>query len=81
MEDRGIPRQDHEVYAEGTKVGAVTSGTYSPLYQNGIGMGYVERQYRKSDTPVEINIRGVHKKAKVVAARKMLNVIKGSANL
>ena len=39
--DRGIPRQDYEIYVENKKVGYVTSGTFSTTVQKGIGLGYI----------------------------------------
>ena len=38
------PRQGFEIYQNGQKIGVVTSGTYSPSVQSGIGLGFVETQ-------------------------------------
>ena len=40
--ERGIPRHDHVIQsADGETIGAVTSGTQSPVLEAGIGLGYV----------------------------------------
>lgn len=38
---KGIPRHNQEIHAGEEKVGFVTSGTFSPSLEKGIGMGYV----------------------------------------
>lgn len=53
----------------------MSSGGYSPLIKNGIGMGYVPTEHKKDDF-VLINIRGRFKKAKVVSPRRMLRELK-----
>ncbi len=45
VESRGIPRHDYPILdADGTEIGIVTSGTQSPLLEQGIGLGYVPNQ-------------------------------------
>lgn len=39
--ERGIPRQGHRIFSGQEHVGVVTSGTFSPSLEKGIGMGYV----------------------------------------
>ena len=39
--DRGVPRKDQRIVAGGEPVGLVTSGSYSPSLDKGIGLGYV----------------------------------------
>ena len=42
VEGRGIPRHDYPILnAEGNEIGVVTSGTQSPILEQGIGLGYV----------------------------------------
>ncbi len=66
MIDRGIPRHDYEIAdANGTIIGAVTSGTQSPTLNKAIGMGYVNKDFSKSDTEIFIMIRDKAIKAKV----------------
>ncbi len=67
MVDRGIPRQHYEVVdANGNIIGAVTSGTMSPMMKQGIGMAYIQKGFWKADTEIFIRIRNKDLKAKVV---------------
>jgi len=53
----GFPRHGYEIYADGTKIGDVTSGTVSPMLEKGIGLGYVNVAYAKIGTKIDIRIR------------------------
>jgi aminomethyltransferase len=65
MEERGIPRQHYRICDEsGTEIGNVTSGTQSPMLGQGIGMGYVLKEFSLPDTPIWIEIR-----SKMILAR------------
>lgn len=67
MLERAIPRHDYEIADnEGNIIGKVTSGTMSPSLNTGIGMGYVKTEFTKTDTPINIVIRGKNVPAKVV---------------
>jgi len=45
-ETRRAPREGHKIYIEsGEEVGEVTSGTFSPCLNKGIGLGFVNTQY------------------------------------
>lgn len=67
MIDRGIPRQGYELAdTHGNLIGEVTSGTMSPSLNIGIGMGYVTVENSKSETEINVVIRGKNLKAKVV---------------
>ncbi|MDH4292418.1 MAG: glycine cleavage system aminomethyltransferase GcvT, partial [Dehalococcoidia bacterium] len=57
MLKRGIPRRGYEIFLDGEKIGRVTSGTFSPLLQRGIGMGYVPPEHAAIETQVDIKIR------------------------
>jgi aminomethyltransferase len=66
MIDRGIPRHDYQIAdAQGNIIGKVTSGTQSPTLNIAIGMGYVNKDFAKSDTEIYIMIRDKAIKAKV----------------
>ncbi len=60
---RGIPRQDYiveSVGASGTeakKAGFVTSGTFSPSLKQGIAIAYVEKEFSKPGTELNLVIR------------------------
>ena len=67
MQERAIPRHGYAIVdATGKTIGNVTSGTMSPSLGKGIGMGYVTRDYWKSDTEIFIQIRNKAIVAKVV---------------
>lgn len=67
MIERGIPRQHYKILNEqGEELGEVTSGLLSPVLNQGIGMGYVPKNYSKADTEIYIQIRNKNLKAKVV---------------
>jgi len=60
------PRPHYPIWANGTRVGEVVSGTQSPSLNIGIGMGYVPPEFATPGTVIEIEIRGNHSKAAVV---------------
>ncbi len=45
--DKGIPRPHQEIHNGEKKIGIVTSGTFSPSLNKGIGIGYVDIPYNK----------------------------------
>ena len=62
------PAREHtEIYDETgeTKIGEITSGTFSPSLKKPIAMGYVESSYQKAGTPVQLKIRNKMQKAQV----------------
>jgi len=66
MIDRGIPCQHYSIVnAEGLTVGEVTSGTMSPSLKVGIGMGYLNKGFWKTDTEIFIRVRNKDLKAKI----------------
>ena len=62
MEEKAIPRQHMTI--EGG--GEVTSGTHSPSLDVGIGMGYVPAPQASPETELVLDVRGKHRKARVV---------------
>ena len=63
------PRENYTIFGsceDKREIGQVTSGTQSPSFGFGIGLGYVESQYAKSGTPIEIEIRNNRFPAEVV---------------
>jgi aminomethyltransferase len=61
----GIPREGNAIVAAGGEVGVVTSGTLSPSLEMGIGMGYVRADLAEPGTEVEIDVRGIRRRARV----------------
>lgn len=66
MVDRGIPRSHYEVFAEGKKIGYVTTGSFSPTLKKNIGLALIEVEYAKEGTEIEISVRNKNLKAKVI---------------
>jgi aminomethyltransferase len=62
MEERAVPRQGMAIL-EG---GEVTSGTHSPMLDQGIGMGYVPAGLAEPGQELTIDVRGRHRRARVV---------------
>ena len=62
MEERAVPRQGMPI--EGG--GEVTSGTHSPMLDQGIGMGYVPTSSAAPDSELVIDVRGKPRRARVV---------------
>lgn len=57
LAERAFPRHGYAIHSNGDKIGDVTSGTFSPILDKGIGMGYVPLKYSKAGTNVNIMIR------------------------
>jgi len=61
IEGRGIPREGYGLVANGREIGEVTSGTFSPSLQKGIGMGYIAKidgRFLSPGDRLEVKIRG-----------------------
>ncbi|HSS04792.1 MAG TPA: glycine cleavage system aminomethyltransferase GcvT [Solirubrobacterales bacterium] len=67
IEGAGIPRQGNPVLAGDEPVGVVTSGTFSPLLEIGIGMAYVRSDLAEPGTEVEIDVRGKRRAARIAS--------------
>jgi aminomethyltransferase len=67
IEGAGIPRQGNPVLAGGEKAGVVTSGSYSPSLEVGIGMAYVRSELSVPGTEVEIDVRGKRRPARIAS--------------
>jgi len=66
-EDRSIPRAGFSIIYNGTQAGNITSGTFSPVLQKSIALGYIKKDVSKSGNEVMIDIRG--KKVKAIVSR------------
>ncbi len=58
LSGKAFPRHGYAIHANGTKIGEVTSGTFSPILDKGIGMGYVGVDYARPGTAVAVAVRG-----------------------
>lgn len=67
IEGAGIPRQGNPVLAGGERAGVVTSGTFSPSLEVGIGMAYVRADLAEPGTEVEIDVRGKLRPARIAS--------------
>ncbi len=67
IEGAGIPRQGNAVVADGEEVGVVTSGSFSPSLEIGIGMAYVRADLAAPDTELEIDVRGKRRAARIAS--------------
>ncbi len=67
MVDRGVSRGGYVIYDNGQQIGALTSGAPSPTFNKNIGMGYVAIADAVPGKPVQIDIRGKHTAAQIVA--------------
>lgn len=64
--ERGVPRSPYRVLQDGTPVGEVTSGTFSPSLNVGVALCYVPTGLAGIGTRLEIEIRGQAVPAEVV---------------
>jgi aminomethyltransferase len=64
----GIPRPGFPVLREGSEVGKVASGTFSPTLQTGIASAYLPAEVAVIGTELEVGIRKRSAKAAVVKA-------------
>jgi aminomethyltransferase len=66
MKEKAVPRKGHEILAGGESAGHVTSGTFSPTLEQGIGMGYIASHAAQIGSRLQILIRGKEVPAEVV---------------
>lgn len=67
IEGAGIPRQGNPVLVGEEECGVVTSGTFSPSLEVGIGMAYVRPDLAEPGTEVEIDVRGKRRPARIAS--------------
>jgi aminomethyltransferase len=61
----GIPRRGNPVVRGEDALGVVTSGTFSPCLDAGIGMAYVRSDLAEPGTAVEVDVRGRRREARI----------------
>ena len=60
MEDNSIARNGYEIFNNGSNIGKVTSGTYSPILKKGIGLALINSDFselRNFDIKIRKNFR------------------------
>lgn len=67
VDDKVPPRHGYEIYKNGGKIGYVTSGTFSPILEKGIGLGYVDIKFSNPGEKININARGKELVATIVS--------------
>jgi glycine cleavage system T protein (aminomethyltransferase) len=67
IEGDGIARPGNPVLAGGKRVGEVTSGSFSPSLEVGIGMAYLPAAMAEPGTAIEIDVRGKLRAARVAS--------------
>jgi aminomethyltransferase len=66
MADKGIARDEQDVYINGEKVGYVTSGSPAPFLKKNIGLAYVPVEFASIGQELLIDVRGRHLPATIV---------------
>ncbi|PJA23808.1 MAG: glycine cleavage system protein T [Alphaproteobacteria bacterium CG_4_10_14_0_2_um_filter_63_37] len=66
LTERGVPRDGCPVLIEGKPAGIVTSGTFSPTFEAGIGLALLDGSPPEVGAPIAIDIRGRAVAAKVM---------------
>ena len=54
---RAIPRHGYNIYKNEQKIGVITSGTFSPMLEKSIAMGYVGIEHSEIGTALDVAIR------------------------
>ncbi len=65
LSDDAFPRHGYTLLKDGEKVGQVTSGTFSPILEKGIGLGYVTIEHAKIGTEIKVEIRNKQHLARI----------------
>lgn len=66
MEGNAFPRQHYKVVKDGSQIGEVVSGVFSPSLSKGIGTAYVQSEFAKTGTELQVEVRGKLIPAQVV---------------
>jgi aminomethyltransferase len=67
IEGAGIPRQGNPVLSGGERAGVVSSGSFSPSLEIGIGMAYLRSDLAEPGAEIEIDVRGKVRPARVAS--------------
>ena len=58
LNDKAVPRHGYPLVVNGTTVGVVTSGTFSPSLEKGIALGYVNVPHTEIGSKIVMDVRG-----------------------
>ena len=58
VDGKAFPRHGYSMWQGDREIGVVTSGTFSPMVEKGIGLGYVAIDAAQIGTDIEIDVRG-----------------------
>ena len=67
LNDKAFPRQGYPICSNSSTIGSVTSGTFSPVLNKAVGMGYVGVDHAKVGTRIGVMIRNKEIPATVAA--------------
>ena len=67
IEEKAFPRHGYTIQSNGTSIGSVTSGTFSPSLEKGIALGYVTAASASVGNSLQIEVRGKAVPGKVAA--------------
>jgi aminomethyltransferase len=67
LTEKAVPRHGYPILVNGSPAGVVTSGTFAPMLEKGIAMGYVNVPHHETGATVQIDIRGKMAEATIVA--------------
>jgi len=56
--ERGIARDDQDIFINSERAGKVTSGSPAPFLKKNIGMGYVPVEFAATGQRIEVDVRG-----------------------
>lgn len=63
--DEGIPRDGYRVIKNGREIGYITSGTFSPTLEKGIGLSLIEPAENRIENSIEVEVRGRKKSGRI----------------
>jgi aminomethyltransferase len=66
LQEAAFPRKGYRIFAGDEEIGVVTSGTVSPMTDQGIGMGYVKIEFAVPGENISIHIRNKFYQAEIV---------------
>lgn len=68
MEGKRLPQPGMSIFVDGSPVGEICSGVFSPMLDCGLGFAFVDASV-KLETPCTVEIRGKHEPATIVSKR------------